>query len=272
MKENNVIKKGWNDIAIAYQKRYDIQVGPIVYSPLGPTEDELNLLGKNLKNKKIIDIGAGGCQKAIYLAKKGAKITSFDLSIKQLEYGANLAKKENVSINCVRGDFANLSTYFKKNSFDMAYSIFALQYCANSNMLKKVFCEINSILKKKGKIIISLDHPMRTCGYWDLKLDRFLVNNYFDKSINKWDYDFLEYGVLGKFEGTYYTLSDLLNSFIEAGFAIEKILEPKAIKRKKYLDKFGINSRYGVNNKKDPFNFSNLNRVPGTIILCGIKN
>ena len=46
MKEDEITKKGWNKIAIAFQKRYDIQISSIVYSPFGPTEEELHLFGK----------------------------------------------------------------------------------------------------------------------------------------------------------------------------------------------------------------------------------
>ena len=55
---------------------------------------------------------------------------------------------------------------------------------------------------------------MRTSDYWNLNLDKFLVDNYFDKSIHHWNYDFLEYNISSKFEGAYYTLSDLINGFI----------------------------------------------------------
>ena len=55
-----------NKITITFQKRYNIQIAPIAYSSFGPTKDELCLLGKDIIDKKIIDLGADGCQKAIY--------------------------------------------------------------------------------------------------------------------------------------------------------------------------------------------------------------
>jgi len=270
MKEDKLSLKSWDMIANAYQKRYQITISPIVYSPFGPMETELNLLGKK-KNKKIIDIGAGGCQKAIYLSKHGAKMTAFDISRKQLEYGKMLASENHVSLKFVRGDFQFLSSYFPRNHFDIAYSIFALQYAKNINVLKKVFSEIYKILKPNGIFVLSLDHPLRNSGFWDTKNDKFIFDNYFDKSEHSYDYAFPESKVSGKFRGSYWTISDLINSLIASKFKLEKIIEPIPIKRKEYFDKFGLISRYGVNNKKDPFNFKNLTRIPGTIIIKMIK-
>lgn len=270
MKEDIISSKGWDKVAYAYQKRYMIQVSSIVYSPFGPTETELNLLGKK-KNKKIIDIGAGGCQKAIYLAKHGAKVTAFDISKKQLDYGRKLAVKNNASIKFIRGDFQFLGDYLPKNYFDIAYSIFALQYCRNVKILNKTFSQVQKVLKKNGIFVFSLDHPIRSLGVWDIKLNKFAIDNYFYSKEHKYEYIFPEANISGNFKGAFWTLSEILNGVIKAGFKIQKVLEPTPIKRKKYFDRFGIVSRYGTNNKQDPFHYNNLKRIPGAIIIKAIK-
>lgn len=270
MDEDRISRVGWDSIARSFQERYEIEVSPIVYSPFGPTEDELNLLG-NKQGRKIIDIGAGGCQKAIYLANQGANMTVYDISQEQLDYGKNLAEEHGVSLNFVRGDFQSLSSHFPNPIFDAAYSIFALQYSRNADVLKHTFREVNRILKDGGTFVFSLDHPFRSLGFWDVENDSYVLDNYFDKKENEWDYAFPESQVSGRFRGACWTLSEMVNGVIDAGFKLEKILEPEPIKREKYFDKFGVDSRYGRNNPKDPFNFNNLKRIPGTIIIKGVK-
>ncbi len=270
MKEDKISAKGWDTIANAYQKRYQIEVSPIVYSPLGPTENELNLLGVK-KNQKIIDIGAGGCQKAIYLAKHGAKVTAYDISKKQLDYGKKLATKHKVSLDFVRGDFQSLKFHFSNNHFDIAYSLFALQYNRNIKALRKTFSEIYQILKPNGIFVFSLDHPFKSLGFWDVKNNQFVVDNYFDEKEHKYEYSFPELKTSGKFRGSFWRLSKMINALIDSKFKLEKFLEPEPIKRKRYFDKFGISSRYGLNSKQDPFNFKNLKRIPGAIIIKAIK-
>ena len=239
-------------------------------SPFGPTEEELNLLGSK-KGKKIIDLGAGGCQKAIYLAKQGALVTAFDISEEQLEYGRRLAKEHNARLDFVRGDFQSLGVRFPPETFDVAYSIFALQYSRNASILKKTFKEVHGILKRRGVFVFSLDHPFRSIGFWDLSRNRYVIDDYFDRRENEWEYEFPESGVSGKFKGACWTLSELINGLIETGFVLKKILEPEPILRKRYFDQFGVDSRYGKNNRKDPFNFENLKRIPGTLVVKGVK-
>lgn len=270
MDEDNVSRVGWNAIAKSFQDRYKIEVSPIVYSPFGPTEDELNLLGEK-KGKRIIDIGAGGCQKAIYLAKQGALVTAYDISERQLEHGKRLALEHNASLDFVRGDFQSLGSNFKENSFDIAYSIFALQYSRNAEVLERTFSEVNKVLKNNGIFVFSLDHPFRSIGFWDLEIDKYIIDDYFDRSEHQWDYSFPEQSTSGRFMGACWTLSDMVNRFIRAGFRLESLLEPEPIKRERYHDSFGTNSKYGTNNRQDPFNFENLKRIPGTIIIKGVK-
>ncbi len=265
---DKVIAQGWDRIAASYQKRYSVAISPIVYCPFGPTEKELNLLG-DLAGKKVIDIGAGACQRAIYLAKEGADLTAFDISKNQLKIGRRLAKKEGVKIKTIQGDFQDIAQSFEKETFDAGYSIFAVQYARNIDVLAKTFRGINSILKSGGIFAFSMDHPCRK-GYWD-EQGRFIFDNYFDKSENQWDYAFPETGVSAKFRGSCWTVGDMVNAFIESGFSLEKLLEPEPVKREQYSDKFGVNSRYGVCNPKDPFLFEHLARVPGSIIIKGVK-
>lgn len=235
---------------------------------IGPTEDELNLLGEK-KDKKIIEIGAGGCQKAIYLAKQGSIMTAFDISKKQLEIGKKFAREEKASLDFIAGDFQMIDSYFPESTFDSAYSIFALQYNRNRDNLKRTFKGIHTILKENGIFVLSLDHPFGR-GYWN-EDNKFILDNYFDRSEKEWDYEFPEENTSGHFRGSFWTLSDMTNALIDSGFNLKKILEPEPIKREKYFDQFGKISRYGINNKKDPFYFGNLSRVPSTIIIKGVK-
>jgi SAM-dependent methyltransferase len=262
------LAKGWDDIAEAYQKRYQVKVSPIVYCPFGPTEEELNLIGEK-RDKRIIDIGAGACQKAIYLAKGGSKVTAFDISKKQLEIGKRLANEQGVDLEFVHGDFQEIERYFNSETFDSAYSVFAMQYARNISMLEKSFRGINSILKNKGVFVFSMDHPCRK-GHWN-EDNQFIFDNYFDRTENNWDYSFPECGINGKFRGSCWTLSDMVNAFIRSGFRLETMLEPEPIKRDDSFDNFGIETRYGKYNKKDIFLFDHLRKVPGSVIIRGVK-
>jgi hypothetical protein len=136
--------------------------------------------------------------------------------------------------------------------------------------MNDTFRQIQGILNSEGKFAFSIDHPVRTIGYWNSKTDKFILDNYFDRSLKKWDYCFPETGVSARMEGSFKTVSDIVNGVINAGFTLENLLEPEPVSFDKNTA-FGIKSRYGEKNKKDPYSFDHLSRVPGTLIIKARK-
>ena len=77
------------------------------------------------KEDSIIEIGCGGAQCAIAMAKKGANVTGVDQSQEQLKFAKNLAQKNKVKIKFIQSSFQNLRK-LKSNKYDIAFSAFAL--------------------------------------------------------------------------------------------------------------------------------------------------
>ena len=102
----SAVKKHWKLESAAYQKRHNILTNR-VHGLTDIIEKDLKLLGK-IEGKKIIELGCGGGQNSIALAKKGAICTGVDLSQEQLKFAENLAKENNVKINFLEGDVQNL--------------------------------------------------------------------------------------------------------------------------------------------------------------------
>lgn len=265
MAEDKEMASAWDNISQSYQRRYQIGTSKVHWGPLCPSEEELRLLG-DVDGKRIIEIGAGAGQNSIVLAKQGAIATAYDISKEQLKHGKRLAKEQKVKVNFARGDFQELREHFNPNSFEVAISAYALQYCNTLESMNKTFKQIHEILIPKGIFVFSLDHPVRTIGYWEEGTDRFVLDNYFDRSQKEWDYSFPETGVSARMSGSFRTVSDIVNGVLQAGFRLEQILEPEPVKQDDN-SQFGINSRYGPQNKRDPYSFDNLSRIPGTLIV-----
>jgi len=211
------IKDYWDENSKYYQEDSKIKIG-IHYGPGAPFEDKLRLLGK-LKGKKILEIGCGGAQCGIAMAKKGAKVTGIDQSIEQLNFAKNLADKNKVNIKLIKGTFQDLKK-IKSNCYDIAFSAFAFQYSPD---LLKLFKQINRILKKKGLFVFSLDHPFfRIINPKTLKSQGsyFKTGRYTEKTDS---IDFVGYNN---------TVSELFNPLVKAGFIVEEMIEPDS--RKKY--------------------------------------
>jgi len=74
---------------------------------------------KNVKGKKILDVGCGLGEVGVYLAMKGGIVTAMDISHGMLEKTQNLAKRNHVKINIIHSTIENLN--LKNNSFDVIY-------------------------------------------------------------------------------------------------------------------------------------------------------
>ena len=269
MVEDKKMANAWDKISQCYQRRYQIGTSKVHWGPLCSSENRLQLLG-DVNGKRVIEIGAGAGQNSIVLAKQGAIATAYDISKEQLKHGQKLAEEEKVKVNFVRGDFQRLREHFNTDSFEIAMSAYALQYCSTLESMNRTFQQIHEILISEGIFVFSLDHPVRTIGYWEEGTDRFVLDNYFDRSQKEWDYSFPETGVSAKMRGSFKTVSDIVNGVLQAGFKLERILEPEPVKQDDN-SQFGVNSRYGSQNKRDPYSFDHLSRIPGTFIIKAKK-
>jgi len=76
-------KKGWNIISKDYQASVRISLDDVHYGPMAPGEKELRLLGE-VEGRDILEIGCGGGQNAIVLAKWGARSVGLDICEEQM--------------------------------------------------------------------------------------------------------------------------------------------------------------------------------------------
>lgn len=105
----------------------------------------LPLLGE-VKDKKILDVGAGTGRLAIRLAKAGAKVTALDVSEAML----NKLKAKSYKLKAVVGDAENLP--FADESFDIVIAAFLVVHLKDPN---RFFKEAYRVLKQSGLFLIN---------------------------------------------------------------------------------------------------------------------
>jgi len=110
-----------------------------------------SLLPINLRNLKILDIGCGSGQDAVYYNKMGAEVYGIDISEKEIEMAQNLKVG-----TFIVGDMNKLP--YDDNYFDYAVSFYALQASPN---VEKSLAEMIRVVKKGGFILILTKHPFR---------------------------------------------------------------------------------------------------------------
>jgi len=107
----------------------------------------LPLLG-DIKDIKILDIGAGTGRLSLALAKRGAKVTALDVSEEMLEKLKN--KKEKLKIEAIVEDAGNLS--FEKETFDIVVAAFLIVHLKDPTQF---FDEAYRVLKDGGIFVVT---------------------------------------------------------------------------------------------------------------------
>ena len=160
-------RQAWNE-QVAKKNRWTLPVTPdeikrarngdwnIVLTPTKPVSREWFPDFKDQESKVLCLAGSGGQQTPI-LAAAGASVTAFDNSESQLAQDRMVAERENLKIETVQGDMADLSC-FDDESFDMIF-----HPCSNTFVpdIRPVWNEAYRVLKHGGSMLSGFTNPVR---------------------------------------------------------------------------------------------------------------
>ena len=222
----DVTKKWWEDHSAFYQDETKIPID-IHYGPGSPNEDELHLIGP-VAGKHVLEIGCGGAQCSIAFARQGAVVTGIDFSEKQIQFARKLVAENGVAVQLYQQDITNLSPVADQSQ-DIVFSACALGYVPD---LLACFKEVHRVLKDGGVFVWSVGHPL-----YELVDSKTLTVRY----------SYLDTGVkvAGEETGSAFanvrrTISDYFTTMTDAGFVVEKLLEPDSRKHYKYDPWYGL--------------------------------
>jgi SAM-dependent methyltransferase len=223
-------RRSWDTISAAYQAERRISVDDVHYGPFAPGERELKLLGdgpegppQSVQGKRVLEVGCGGGQNAVALARWGAKCAGVDPSTAQVAHARRLAREQGVEVEFVVGVAEDLGA-FPDAGFDLVLSSYAFDYVAN---LAQAYREAWRVLKPGGLFVFCLSHPWFQAVGWYLAGDPDMpeVADYAAWPIaDDWDWSF-EDGTTAAFRDHLRPLAQIVNELIEAGFALERLVE-----------------------------------------------
>ncbi|MBR5837257.1 MAG: methyltransferase domain-containing protein, partial [Victivallales bacterium] len=209
----------WNEIADAYQAETVISTDDFHYGPLIAGDSALKLLPEALQGLDCLEVGCGGAQNSIYLAKHGAECTAVDISAKQLQFARRLAKRADVDIRFIHADMEALPLD-DDEQFDLVHSCHAIAFAADQ---RKAIHALAERVKAGGMLIISTVHPLSGGEWVDLEdEDGLLLKDYFRPTAET-----RELADGGEAVSRAYPIGVMTDWIRETGLVLERILEPE---------------------------------------------
>jgi len=216
------VRKTYDRISLLYDKK---RKEKIIYNDYNELPATLSLL-KNIKGKKILDLGCGTGIYTKILKKRGADIQGIDISPKMIE----LAKQNVKNVNFRVGSVYRLP--YKSGIFDIVVASLVVHYFSD---LDRAFREIRRVLKKNGVFIFSTDNPVVNITHRIKGKSRKyrIFGDYFKEG------KFYEYWPIFKTRIPYQhiTFQTWIRTIVKNGFVIEDYIDTKTIKKAKKLDR-----------------------------------
>lgn len=212
----------WDANADEYQAEHGDFLGDarFLWCPEGVYEDEARLLG-DVAGRDVLEVGCGAGQCSRWLEGQGARVTGFDLSVRQLQHARRIDEQlGRAPLRLVQADATALP--FADGAFDIVCSAFgAVPFVADSARLMR---EVSRVLRPGGLWAFSVPHPFR----WtlpDVGDEHGLVveHSYFDRRpYVEQDED----GVAGYAEH-HRTFGDRVRELTAAGLRLTDLVEPE---------------------------------------------
>lgn len=209
--DNEIFFEGYKKLRNRKINYNNIQEKPVMQSLL-----------PDMAGKTVLDLGCGFGENCIDFLNRGAsRVVGVDISEKML----SIAKIDNAfkNIEYIHLDMNDLNTIGEK--FDIVYSSLAFHYVES---FSKLLRDINYLLKDNGLLIYSQEHPLTTApkqgSIWTLDENKkplfYNLSNYMESGERS-----VEWFVKGVIK-YHRPFSEIVNTLIETGFKIEKMLEP----------------------------------------------
>ena len=133
-KDNDQLRSYWDNEALEFDSYYQPEkriskriIDKFFRKGMNERVDLALLECKNVRGKRILDIGCGSGRVALKLASRGAEVVGIDFSKKMLNLATSMAKEQGLSKNCrfIHGDFMR---HVFSESFDISIALGFFDY------------------------------------------------------------------------------------------------------------------------------------------------
>jgi SAM-dependent methyltransferase len=148
-------RRAWNALSPEYQRMHAARLptDDPTWGAWGIPERELGALG-DVAGLDVLELGCGGAQWSIALARRGARVTGLDLSDAQLAFAREKAAAEGVAVRLVHASAH--ATGLPDASFDL---VFADHGAPSFTDPRLVVPEVARLLRPGGRFVFDMATP-----------------------------------------------------------------------------------------------------------------
>ena len=231
--ERPMAQDAYDQLAAAYAAR----VGTKPHNAYYEWPATLSLLPA-VKDKRVLDAGCGPGVYAEILVEMGAEVVAFDANPKMVAFARErLKERAQVVAASLDAPLAFLADEF----FDVVTAPLVMDYIRD---WRAAFSEFRRVLGPGGVLVFSMEHPMMK--FFDHRAE----SNYFQ--VDRVSYTWRGFGPPVQVPSYRRSLGEVFNPLIEAGFALDKVLEPLPTPAFK---------------ENDPEDYEKLTREPGFMCI-----
>ena len=162
----------------------------------------------DVSSRRVLDAGCAGGANTEWLLEQGASVVAVDVTPRMIELTRQrVGERADVHLH----DLHEPMPFLKDGSIDVVMSSLTIPYVQD---LKPVFVEFRRVLRRDGCLVLSTHHPFGDWQWFDLP-------DYFSTGVveDRWSE-----GVVHRFWRR--TMEELLGALFDAGFLLERYLEP----------------------------------------------
>jgi SAM-dependent methyltransferase len=215
-----VNRVGWDKAADEYQQIHEKQIagqaltGDIAWGVWATPESRLNVLG-DVEGKDVLEMGCGGGQWSMALARRGARPVGLDLSGRQLEHARRIMNRMAISFPLIQASAERVP--LRDSSFDLVFADHgAFSFADPSRTLP----EAARVLRRGGLLAFSHVSPIYAIA---TPVDA-------DHAGDRLVYDYFELRRLEEATGIInfnLPYGEWIRLFREGGLVVEDLIEPR---------------------------------------------
>ena len=247
----------WNALAEKYFRITRITCADFHYGPQIPGEKTLRILPQLPDGASALELGCGGAQNSVWLAKRGLRCDAFDISDGQLAQARIIAARNKVGIGFFRASLSDFrASLASGKKYDLLHSSHAMEFAADPGAVLR---DMAALMKPRAWLILSTVHPLFNGEWIEYAEDDdgnkmpggLFLENYFSPPDDVRD-EFGEHIV-----SRAHPVAAWFAWFKAAGLSVEDLREPSAVKSAPYTSADWAEAAAG-----------HLSAIPSTIIFA----